>query len=152
MESPSTALLRLAKPATTCAAAFSIPRRSSTGLAPAAVLRSPSRTMACAKTVAVVVPSPALSLVLDATCWISLAPRFSKGSSNSISRAMVSPSLTMSGAPNFFSRTTFRPLGPMVTRTALARAFTPRSRELRDSSEKERSLAMMAAQPIVTVP
>ena len=78
--------------------------------------------------------------------------RFSKGSSNSISRAMVSPSLTMSGAPNFFSRTTFRPLGPMVTRTALARAFTPRSRELRDSSEKERSLAMMATQPSVTVP
>ena len=108
--------------------------------------------MACASKVAVVVPSPALSLVLDATCWISLAPRFSKGSSSSMSRAMVSPSLTMSGEPNFFSSTTFLPLGPMVTFTASARALTPRSRALRDSSEKESSLAMVSSQPPVTVP
>ena len=99
--------------------------------------------MAWARTVAVVVPSPALSFVLEATCWISLAPMFSNGLSSSISRAIVSPSLTMSGAPKLFSRTTLRPRGPMVTRTASASAFIPRSRAPRDSSEKLRSLAMV---------
>ena len=98
--------------------------------------------MAWASTVAVVVPSPALSLVLVATCSSSLAPMFSNGSSSSISRAMVTPSFTTSGAPNFFSSTTLRPLGPMVTFTASARAFTPRSREAREASEKESSLAI----------
>jgi len=37
----------------------------------------------------------------------------------------------MSGAPNFFSSTTLRPRGPIVTRTASASASTPRSRALR---------------------
>ena len=37
------------------------------GLAPAATFFNPSLTIACAKTVAVVVPSPAKSLVLEAT-------------------------------------------------------------------------------------
>ena len=94
----------------------------------------------------------ALSLVFEDTCCISLAPRFSNGSSSSISRAIESPSLTMSGAPNFFSSTTLRPRGPIVTRTASASASTPRSRALRDSSEKERSLAIVAGTPLVTVP
>ena len=59
-----------------------------------------------------VVPSPATSLVLVATSLTSWAPMFSKGSSSSTSRAMVTPSLVMVGAPNFFSITTLRPLGP----------------------------------------
>jgi hypothetical protein len=41
-----------------------MPRLSSTELAPTGTLRSPSVIMACASTVAVVVPSPATSLVL----------------------------------------------------------------------------------------
>ncbi|CAB5021303.1 unannotated protein [freshwater metagenome] len=51
--------------------ACSIPYFSSIGWAPAAKLRRPSLTMACAKTVAVVVPSPATSLVFSATCLTS---------------------------------------------------------------------------------
>ena len=47
------------------------------GLAPAATLRMPSWTSAWASTVAVVVPSPATSLVLVATLFASCAPRFS---------------------------------------------------------------------------
>ena len=145
MASPATAVARASMPRTTWATASSMPRRRFTGLAPAATLRRPSRVMAWASTVAVVVPSPALSLVLVATCSSSLAPRFSNGSSSSISLAMVTPSFTTSGAPNFFSSTTLRPLGPMVTLTASARALTPRSREAREASEKESSLAIAGA-------
>jgi hypothetical protein len=54
--------------------------------------------MACASTVAVVVPSPATSLVLLATSRTSCAPMFSKGSSSSISLAIVTPSLMTVGA------------------------------------------------------
>ncbi len=129
-------------PSTTAAVAFSMPRLRAIGLAPAATLRRPSCTSDWARTAAVVVPSPAVSFVLEATCWMSLAPRFSKGSSSSISLAMVTPSLTMSGAPNFFSSTTLRPLGPMVTLTASARALTPRSSDSREASANWISLAI----------
>jgi chaperonin GroEL len=47
--------------------AFSMPRLSAIGLAPAATVFTPSRKIACASTVAVVVPSPAMSEVFDAT-------------------------------------------------------------------------------------
>ena len=47
--------------------ALSIPRFKSIGFAPAATLFSPALTIACANTVAVVVPSPATSAVLAAT-------------------------------------------------------------------------------------
>src|SRR5919109_4631196 len=59
---------------------------------------------------------------------------FSSGSLSSISLATVTPSLVMTGEPNFLSRTTFRPLGPSVTFTASARRFTPRRTACRDSS------------------
>ena len=140
--SPATGWARPAMAPTSWATARSMPRRRPTGLAPAVTLRRPSRVMAWASTVAVVVPSPAWSLVLVATCSSSLAPMFSKGSSSSISRAIVTPSLTTSGAPNFFSSTTLRPFGPRVTLTASARASTPRSRAARDASEKRISLAI----------
>ena len=78
-----------------------------------------------------VVPSPATSLVLVATSLTSWAPMFSKGSSSSTSRAMVTPSLVMVGAPNFFSITTLRPLGPRVTLTVSASLLTPASRPRR---------------------
>ena len=49
--------------------AVSIPFFKIIGLAPAATLRIPSWIIACANTVAVVVPSPATSLVLVATSF-----------------------------------------------------------------------------------
>ena len=83
-----------------------MPRLSASGLAPAATFFRPWRTIAWASTVAVVVPSPATSLVAVATSRTSCAPWFSKTSSTSISRAMVTPSFVIVGAPNFLSRTT----------------------------------------------
>src|SRR5207253_6919539 len=81
--------------------------------------------MACASTVAVVVPSPAVSEVLLATSRTICAPMFSSGSFRSISLATVTPSLVMVGDPNFLSRTTLRPFGPSVTFTASASWLTP---------------------------
>ena len=57
--------------------AVSMPFLRPIGLAPAVTLRSPSRTMAWARTVAVVVPSPATSSVFLATSLTSSAPIFS---------------------------------------------------------------------------
>ena len=74
-----------------------------------------------------VVPSPAWSLVFEATSRTICAPMFSNLSASSISLATVTPSLVMRGAPNDLSRTTLRPFGPSVTLTALARMSTPRS-------------------------
>ena len=122
--------------------ARSMPRLSEVGLAPAATLRRPSLMSACASTVAVVVPSPATSLVLVATSLTSCAPMFSKGSSSSISRAMETPSLVIVGAPNFFSMTTLRPLGPSVTFTVLASRSTPASSPRRAASSYLRIFAM----------
>ena len=110
------------------------------GLAPAATLRRPSWMRAWARTVAVVVPSPATSLVLVATSFTSWAPMFSNGSSSSTSRAMVTPSLVIVGAPNFLSMTTLRPLGPIVTFTVSASLFTPASRPRRADSSNFRIL------------
>ena len=76
--------------------------------------------MAWARTVAVVVPSPAMSDVLLATSRTICAPMFSRASVSSISFATVTPSLVMVGDPNFLSRITLRPLGPSVTLTQLA--------------------------------
>ena len=50
-------------------------------------------------TVEVVVPSPARWSVLDATSTSSFAPTLARKSSSSMSRAMVTPSLTTSGTP-----------------------------------------------------
>src|SRR4030095_15890423 len=90
--------------------------------------------MACASTVAVVVPSPAMSEVLEATSRTICAPMFSRPSCNSISFATVTPSLVMVGAPNLLSITTLRPLGPSVTLTASANMLTPRRIACRDCS------------------
>jgi len=56
---------------TTAATPRSMPRFRDMGLAPAVTFFSPSATMAWASTVAVVVPSPAISLVLVATSLAS---------------------------------------------------------------------------------
>ena len=59
----------------------------------------PSRTIAWASSVAVVVPSPARSLVLLATSRTSWAPMFLNWSLSSISRAIETPSFVIVGAP-----------------------------------------------------
>jgi hypothetical protein len=105
--------------------ALSMPRFRSIGFMPAATNFMPSRTIDCASTVAVVVPSPARSLVLEATSLTICAPMFWSLSLSSISLATETPSLVTVGAPNERSSTTLRPLGPRVTLTALARMFTP---------------------------
>src|SRR5216683_2725694 len=102
---------------------------------------APSLTMAWARTVAVVVPSPAKSEDFEATSRTICAPMFSNLSSSSISLATVTPSLVMRGAPNDLSSTTLRPLGPSVTRTALVRMSTPRNIRSRASTENFTSLA-----------
>ena len=115
----------LRKFSTTAITALSIPRFKSIGLAPAATFFNPAVTIACARTVAVVVPSPAASAVFDATSFNICAPIFSTGSFNSISFATVTPSFVTLGAPYFLSIITFLPFGPNVTFTAFAKASTP---------------------------
>lgn len=99
---------------TTASTARLIPLLRSIGFIPAATLLTPSRNIALAKTVAVVVPSPASSLVLEATDLTKLAPMFSNLLENSIALATVTPSLVILGAPKAWSITTLRPLGPNV--------------------------------------
>src|SRR6266487_3423987 len=140
-EEAATGLARFSMSLTTAVTAMSIPRFRSIGFMPAATDLAPSRTIACASTVAVVVPSPAVSLVLESTSRSICAPIFSNLSSSSISLATVTPSLVMRGAPNDFSMTTLRPLGPSVTLTALASVSTPRSMRSRASPENLTSLA-----------
>src|SRR5271170_756654 len=150
-----TFLARFLTSSTTASTARSMPRLRSIGLRPAATALTPSRTIAWASTVAVVVPSPARSLVLEATSRTIWAPMFSNLSESSISLATVTPSLVMRGAPNDFSITTLRPLGPSVTFTASARMSTPRSMRVRASTENFTSFAAIAdsaPQTSVTAP
>src|SRR5215831_6275333 len=127
---------------TTDSTAFSIPILSCIGLAPAATFRKPSLIIVWASSVAVVVPSPATSLVLVATSRRSCAPVFSIGSLRSISRTIVTPSLVTVGAPNFFSRTTLRPFGPSVMRTDWATVSMPFLRCCRASTSNVTAFAI----------
>ncbi len=122
--------------ATTAAVASSIPRFKSMGFAPAATFFIPSRTMTCVRRAAVVVPSPAVSFVFSAASFTRDAPTFSNLSSRSMSFAMVTPSLVTVGLPKPLSSTTFRPLGPRVTRTVFATWSTPASSFRRARSSK----------------
>ena len=121
--------------------ALSIPLLRSIGFIPAATALLPSFTIDCARTVAVVVPSPASSFVCEATCLIICAPMFSNLFSNSISLATDTPSLVTVGAPNDLSKTTFLPLGPSVTLTASAKIFTPSNIKLLAESPNFTSFA-----------
>src|SRR5882762_5827861 len=127
--------------------ALSMPRFRSIGFIPAATYFMPSTTIAWASTVAVVVPSPAVSDVLDATSLTICAPMFSNLSLSSISLATDTPSLVIVGAPKLRSSTTLRPFGPRVILTALARMFTPLNILLRTPSPKRTSLAAIIATP-----
>src|SRR5260370_2443474 len=122
---PLTGIDSLLIPSTSASTAFSMPILRCMGLAPAVTLRKPSPIMVCARRVAGVVRSPATSLVFVATSRSSCAPVFSMASLSSISRTIVTPSLVTVGAPNFFSRTTLRPLGPSVMRTDWATMSMP---------------------------
>ena len=143
----STSLLWFLIASTASSVARSMPRLRLMGLAPAATLRRPSLTIACARTVAVVVPSPATSSVFFATSLTSSAPIFSCGSSSSISLAIETPSFVIVGAPHFFSRTTLRPFGPNVIFTAFASWSMPRSSARRASSSKVMIFAAIARPP-----
>mmetsp|Transcript_19657 Transcript_19657/g.54844 ORF Transcript_19657/g.54844 Transcript_19657/m.54844 type:complete len:210 (-) Transcript_19657:44-673(-) len=136
---------------TKCWMVFSMPRTSCTGLVPDATIFMPSAMKAADSTVAVVVPSPAVSLVLAAACRTSLAPMFSTGSSSSTSRAMVTPSFTILGEPYLDSSTTLRPLGPMVTPTTVESLSTPACMRFRASMFllKCRSLAALHTMPFL---
>src|SRR5689334_16535029 len=65
--SPLTGLESFLTSSVATSTAFSMPRLRAIGLAPAATAFTPSRKIDCARMVAVVVPSPATSDVLDAT-------------------------------------------------------------------------------------
>ncbi len=78
--------------ATTTSTAFSNPTRRTIGFAPAVTCLKPALMIDCARRVAVVVPSPATSLVLLAASFTNCAPIFSNGSESSISFATVTPS------------------------------------------------------------
>src|SRR5882724_10826081 len=146
-----TFLLFFFRSSTMASTARSMPRLRSIGFMPAATALAPSLTIAAASTVAVVVPSPAMSEVLEATSRTIWAPMFSNLSSSSISLATVTPSLVMRGAPKLLSSTTLRPFGPRVTLTALARTSMPRSILSRASTENLTSLAAMFSVPLMSV-
>src|ERR1051325_2943194 len=105
--------------------------------------------MASARTVAVVVPSPATSLVLDATSLTMRAPMFSYLSSSSISLATVTPSLETVGEPKLFWRMTLRPLGPSVTLTA--RASLPMPRRIASRASWSNAICLAAILPPLTI-
>ncbi len=130
---------------TTASTAWSTPRFRSIGFMPAATYFMPSVTMPAASSVAVVVPSPAISAVLEATSRTICAPMFSNGSASSISLATITPELMTVGAPQDFSSTTVRALGPRVTRTASARMFMPFTRRAWADSPNSSCLAGIAA-------
>src|SRR6516225_11057565 len=130
---------------TTASTAASMPRFRSIGFIPAATAFVPSRTIICARRVAVVVPSPAWSLHFEATSRTIWTPMFSNLSASSISLATVTPSLVTRGAPKDLSSTTLRPFGPSVTLTALARMSMPRSIRSRASPLNRTSLAGMGS-------
>ena len=84
-----------------------------------------SSMIACAITVEVVLPSPALDAVSFAAAFISVTPRFSTGSATSIDSATVTPSLVTCALPKSSSNTTVRPDAPRVLPTASAIVFIP---------------------------
>ena len=79
----------------------------------------------CAKTVAVVVPSPASFTVFFAASLIKVAPIFSTGCNKTTLSATVTPSFVITGLPRASSYITHFPDAPSVLFTALANLSTP---------------------------
>ena len=121
--------------------ASSRPRLTAIGSEPAATFLKPSLMIACARTVDVVVPSPASSLVCLEASLRSCAPMFSNGSSRSISLAIETPSELTCGGPNFLSTITLRPFGPSVIFTVSASMSIPTLSRARASSANLSSFA-----------
>ena len=113
---------------------LSIPRFRLMGLAPALTFLAPAVKIASARTIAVVVPSPATSDVFEATSLTNWAPIFSNLSLSTTSLATVTPSFVERGEPKPLLITTLRPFGPNVTLTTRARVRTPFNKDLRASS------------------
>ena len=129
---------------TAATSARSSPRLRSIALAPAVTLRTPSAKIACARIVAVLVPSPTTSPVRSAA-WRSIcAPRLSSGSSRSNSFAIVTPSLQTSGVPHFFWISTDFERGPSVMRMASASWVAPRRIFSRAAERNRTCLCVMA--------
>src|SRR5262245_18927363 len=84
-----------------------------------------------------------MSEVFDATSLTICAPMFASLSSSSISLATVTPSLVTVGEPQLGSMMTFRPRGPSVTLTVLARMLSPLAMLWRALCENTISLAAM---------
>mmetsp|Transcript_36278 Transcript_36278/g.79184 ORF Transcript_36278/g.79184 Transcript_36278/m.79184 type:complete len:254 (+) Transcript_36278:1159-1920(+) len=137
------------KSSSTIFTAWSMPRLRSIGFMPAATALQPSRKIARAKTVAVVVPSPATSFALLATVFTSCDPTLTMGEAlSSTALATVTPSFVTLGAPKDCSMTTFRPLGPIVTATASASLLQPSSISARASAPCLMSLAAKPRAPM----
>ena len=97
---------------TTADTACSMPRLIAMGLAPAVTFLKPSLIRLWARTMEVVVPSPAASLVLVAASLEQLGAHVSQMRREAqFSLAMVTPSLQTRGGPNFLSRDHVAPLG-----------------------------------------
>ena len=131
--------------ATTTSMPFCMPRTSAFASTPAATCRSPALNSASARMVAVVVPSPASSEVLEAASLTSCAPMFSALLRNSSSSATVTPSLVTVGPPHDLSSTAFRPRGPSVDFTAAESFLKPDSRAVRASASKASSFTAIRA-------
>ena len=86
---------------------------------------SHSFKMAEARTVEVVVPSPASFTVFCAASLISVAPMFSTGPNSTTEFATVTPSLVITGLPNASSYMTHFPDAPKVDSTASVSLRTP---------------------------
>ncbi len=129
---------------TTASTPFRMPRTRALGSIPAARRLAPALKRASARTVAVVVPSPASSEVLLAASFTSLAPMFSTLLRSSISSATETPSLVTVGPPQLLSRTALRPRGPSVLLTAAASLLTPLKSCLRASVSKASSFTAMS--------
>ena len=150
---PSTGVAALSSAVLTASTAASMPRLSAAGVGAGGNVAQARRSPA---------PAPARS-----PWWCRRRRRRSSwwpptwraarrgsrtGSSSSISRAIVTPSLVMTGGPNDLSMTTLRPLGPSVTLTVSASLSTPRSSARRASSSKLRILAIRTFPIELTVP
>jgi len=103
---------------------FSMPRLISIGFVPGHELAALA-VERLRQQGAVVVPSPATSLVRDATSFTHLRPMFLEFFLQLDLLGDGDPSLVIVGAPNDFSMMTLRPLGPSVTFTASASVLTP---------------------------
>ena len=112
---------------TTLSVISTILRNTSVLLCSEPIISSPAFTNASVRTMAVVVPSPALVAVLSAASRIILTARFSTGSIRSIAFATVTPSF-VTVIPCVWcgdSITTVLPPGPKVLLTAEAILLMP---------------------------